>query len=53
MIGNDTEAIRERYRPKRIMTLFVGESAPSSGKFFYRGNTALKRNMETAMKAAG
>ena len=24
-----------RYRPDRITTLFVGESAPSSGAFFY------------------
>ncbi len=47
------EATRARYRPKRIATLFVGESAPRSGAFFYCGNTGLAREMERAMGAAG
>jgi hypothetical protein len=47
------ESVRERYRPKRVLTLFVGESAPHSGKFFYFGNTTLTRHMQEAMKAAG
>jgi hypothetical protein len=47
------ESVRERYRPERILTLFVGESAPHSGKFFYLGNTALKRHMQEAVEAAG
>ena len=51
-MSNDTELIRQSYRPSKIVTLFVGESAPKSGKFFYIGNTALKRYMEDAMKAA-
>ncbi len=29
------EAARARFRPDKIMTLFVGESAPDSAKFFY------------------
>jgi hypothetical protein len=29
------EAARARFRPARITTLFVGESAPASGEFFY------------------
>lgn len=34
---SDIETIRDEYRPKpRITTLFVGESAPASGKFFYK-----------------
>jgi hypothetical protein len=49
----DTEAVRARYRPPRIATLFVGESPPASGKFFYAGDTALARNMASAMRAAG
>jgi hypothetical protein len=49
----EIETVRLRYRPKRIMTLFVGESAPASGKFFYCGDTALKRYMQKAMDAAG
>ena len=48
----DVEAVRQRYRPARIMTLFVGESARASGAFFYRGNTAMLKNMRSAMGMA-
>ena len=37
--------IRNHYRPDRIRILFVGESPPASGKFFYNGNSQLARNM--------
>ena len=47
------EETRARYRPGRITTLFVGESPPQSGKFFYYGNTALAHHMSSAMRAAG
>jgi hypothetical protein len=47
------EAARTCYRPERIVTLFVGESAPNSGAFFYYGNTALMGYMNKAMEAAG
>jgi hypothetical protein len=30
--------VRAEYRPQRITVLFVGESPPSNGKFFYYGN---------------
>ena len=50
---NSIEATRARYRPERIATLLVGESAPASGEFFYFGNTALAREMARAMTAAG
>jgi hypothetical protein len=49
----DTEGLRARYRPQRIATLFVGESPPASGKFFYCANTTLARSMKAAMTAAG
>jgi hypothetical protein len=49
----EIEAVRQRYRPKRITTLFVAESPPQSGDFFYYGNTALKRYMQKAMETAG
>ncbi len=32
------ENIRQQYMPDYIKTLFVGESAPASGDFFYLGN---------------
>lgn len=46
------EALREEYRPPAIYTLFVAESAPASGKFFYRGDTSFTRHMQNAFEAA-
>ncbi len=31
----NTDALREQFRPNRVRLLFVGESPPASGKFFY------------------
>jgi hypothetical protein len=31
----DTEAIRRRFRPDKIRLLFIGESPPANGHFFY------------------
>jgi hypothetical protein len=39
----DVEATRLKFRPQRIRTLFVGESAPASGDFFYHGNSNMLR----------
>jgi hypothetical protein len=47
------ETTRSRYRPKEILTLFVGESAPSGGTFFYYDNSQLARYMKRAMEAGG
>jgi hypothetical protein len=41
----DVETIRAKYRPARITTLFVGESAPHGGAFFYRGDSGMSRYM--------
>jgi hypothetical protein len=48
----DVEVTRARYRPDRITTLFVGESAPASGAFFYHGDSAMLRYMQRATEAA-
>jgi len=40
---------RAEYRPQRVTVLFVGESPPSNGKFFYYGNNDLLRNMRSVM----
>jgi hypothetical protein len=32
------ESIRQSYKPERIRVLFIGESAPGSGDFFYKGD---------------
>ncbi len=37
------ERLRIRYRPKRVQILFVGESAPASGRFFYQADSGLYR----------
>jgi len=44
------EATRAGFRPDRITTLFVGESAPISGDFVYVGDTAMLRYMRTAIE---
>jgi len=46
------EALRRKYRPRLIYTLFVGESAPANGTFFYDGNTLFTRHMQNAFDAA-
>jgi hypothetical protein len=46
------EAIRKRFLPERITTLFVGESAPHSGDFFYCGNNAMLSRMKCAVELA-
>jgi hypothetical protein len=45
---NKLEELRQSFRPERITTLFVGESAPNSGRFFYSGNSSLFRAMKKA-----
>ncbi len=42
------EELRLSFRPHRIATLFVGESAPHSGRFFYSGNSSLFYAMQRA-----
>lgn len=44
-----TEALRVSFRPATITTLFVGESAPASGQFFYDGRNSMARFMATAL----
>ncbi len=43
---NALEKLRESFHPDCITTLFVGESAPASGRFFYSGNSSLFRAMK-------
>ena len=38
---DDLEELRKSFRPGLITTLFVGESAPASGRFFYSGDSSL------------
>jgi hypothetical protein len=45
---NKLEELRQSFRPEYITTLFVGESAPDSGRFFYSGDSSLFRAMKKA-----
>lgn len=39
------EHLRRSYKPKQVQLLFVGESPPASGRFFYAGDSGLYRAM--------
>jgi len=46
----DIETTRLAFRPNRITTLFVGESAPFNGDFFYRGSPPMTQHMRCAIE---
>jgi len=50
---NRLEELRRSFQPHRITTLFVGESPPRSGKFFYQRNTGLYRTMQLVFNWEG
>src|ERR1700691_1429352 len=43
---NHLEELRKSYRPGLITTLFVGESAPASGRFFYSADSSMFHAMK-------
>ena len=44
------ERLRLRYRPAQLRLLFIGESPPASGKFFYKGDSGLYRAMRDTFR---
>jgi hypothetical protein len=46
------EALRRRFRPRNVRVLFVGESPPASGRFFYRRDSGLYRAMRKLFEKA-
>jgi hypothetical protein len=48
----ERESLRQSFQPPRIRLLFVGESPPASGRFFYSGNSGLYRAMRAAFQNA-
>lgn len=50
---DEYEEIREECKPKNVEMLFVGESRPKSGDFFYYENTDLYRYTKKAFENAG
>jgi hypothetical protein len=50
MRGNGRESLRRRYRPAKLRLLFIGESPPASGRFFYQRDSGLYRAMREAFR---
>ena len=48
----ERERLRESFRPQCIHLLFIGESPPASGRFFYAANSGLYRAMRMAFQIA-
>lgn len=46
----EREQLRELFRPARVDLLFIGESPPASGRFFYSRNSGLYRAMLEAFR---
>jgi hypothetical protein len=46
------EKLRQSFRPGRVRVLFIGESPPASGRFFYARDSGLYRAMRDAFQAA-
>jgi hypothetical protein len=44
--------LRQNFRPKKVRILFVGESPPASGRFFYRADSGLYRAIREAFVKA-
>lgn len=42
------ENLRNHYKPDKVEVLFVGESRPQGGTFFYQGDSALYRETKKA-----
>ena len=41
MPNNTYENLRNHYKPDKVEVLFVGESRPQGGTFFYQGDSTL------------
>jgi len=48
MLNNTYENLRNHYKPDKVEVLFVGESRPQGGTFFYQGDSALYRETKKA-----
>jgi hypothetical protein len=46
------ERLRRRYQPARVRILFVGESPPASGRFFYQADSGLYRAIRQTFLSA-
>jgi hypothetical protein len=51
-VENAREALRRSFRPALVRVLFVGESPPAGGTFFYAADSGLYRATRDAFEAA-
>lgn len=49
MTYEDVEPLRANYRPSKIKVLFVGESAPAGGAFFYKQTGQVHRQFRQSL----
>jgi hypothetical protein len=49
MSYSDVEQLRASFRPSKVKVLFVGESAPAGGDFFYRGTGQVHREFQRVL----
>ena len=52
MTRGQREKLRHDFRPSPVCMLFIGESPPASGRFFYRRDSGLYRAMLAAFQQA-
>jgi hypothetical protein len=52
VLRTEREALRRSFLPKQVRILFVGESPPASGRFFYRADSGLHRAVREVFQAA-
>lgn len=48
----DCETIRNNYKPHTVRILFIGESCPQGGTFFYKGDSNLYKHTKQAFEQA-
>src|SRR3954464_7652523 len=48
----ERESLRRSFQPSHVQLLFIGESPPASGRFFYSGNSGLYRAIHMAFQKA-
>jgi hypothetical protein len=48
----EKERLRRSYRPAQVRILFVGESPPASGRFFYQADSGLYRAIRNTFRVA-
>jgi hypothetical protein len=52
MLSTTLETLRLRYKPSKVRWLFIGESPPANGTFFYKADSNLSRYTQKAFSIA-